>query len=84
MTYITQQPLGNAPLVYSIWGITCIIKVVGFFYYCAKLFQFYPQTLFLADQVLLKEQLILNFNKKIGLKKKDQNEKWNEKCNKYR
>jgi hypothetical protein len=28
--------------------------------------------------------LILNFNKKIGLKKKDQNEKWNEKCNKYR
>jgi hypothetical protein len=75
MTYITQQPLGNAPLVYSIWGITCIIKVVGFFYYCAKLFQFYPQTLFLADQVLLKEQLISNFNKKIGLKKKDRNEK---------
>jgi hypothetical protein len=28
--------------------------------------------------------LISNFNKKIGLKKKDRNEKWNEKCNKYR
>ena len=42
MASITQQPLGNAPLVYSIWGITYIIKLVGFFITVQIYFSVWP------------------------------------------
>jgi len=52
--------------------ITCILKHVGFTLLCHYVkfcffFQFDPQTLFLGDQVIFKEQLISNSYEMVGL-----------------